>query len=186
MPARLPHAFFQQPVEAIAQQLIGTMLLFDGAGGVIVETEAYHRHDPASHSFRGQTPRNAVTFGPVGRAYIYLSHGLHHCLCFVGGLEAGSAVLVRAIEPTREIERMMRRRGMSDVRLLCSGPGRLCAALGIDLSHNGLSLHRSPFRLACATTTPDVVAGPRIGISKAVEVPWRFGAAHSRFLSKPF
>jgi DNA-3-methyladenine glycosylase len=162
-------------------------LLVGGVGGVIVEVEAYHHTDPAAHSYRGRTERNAVMFGPAGYAYVYRSYGIHWCLNFVcEGEGSASAVLIRALQPTTGVAAMRRRRGMADQRLLCSGPGRLCEALGVTHAHNGLPLDRAPFALHAHNGKADIVAGPRIGITKAVERPWRYGLAGSPFLSKPF
>jgi DNA-3-methyladenine glycosylase len=162
-------------------------LLVGGVGGVIVEVEAYHHTDPAAHSYRGRTERNAVMFGPAGYAYVYRSYGIHWCLNFVcEGEGSASAVLIRALQPTKGLAMMRRRRGMADERLLCSGPGRLCEALGVTHAYNGLRLDRAPFALYAGDATADVAAGPRIGITKAVERPWRYGLAGSPFLSKPF
>ena len=163
------------------------LLLVDGVGGVIVETEAYDREDPASHSFSGPTPRTQVMFGPPGRAYIYLSYGIHWCLNFVCR-EAGhgAGVLIRALEPTTGIATMMRRRQQQELRLLCAGPGRLGQALGIAPALNGKRVDRAPFSLKAGARHPKVVRGPRIGISKAVDQPWRFGLAGSPYLSRPF
>jgi DNA-3-methyladenine glycosylase len=172
----------------VAERLVGATLLVDGAGGVIVETEAYDRDDPASHSHAGPTPRNASMFGPPGRAYVYRSYGMHWCLNFVCR-EAGhgAGVLIRALQPTAGLDRMRaRRNGVADTRLLCAGPGRLCQALGIDRDFDGLPLDRPPFALMPAEAAVAVVRGPRIGISKAVDVPWRFGLAGSPFLSRRF
>jgi DNA-3-methyladenine glycosylase len=181
---------FGAPAVDVAARLIGVTLLVDGVGGRIVETEAYDREEPASHSFGGPTPRNAVLRGPPGRAYVYRSYGLHWCLNFVCR-EAGhgAGVLIRALEPTHGLERMRERRGLDDPRLLCAGPGRLGQALGVDASCNGMALDTPPFELlaAPAGAPPRVIdIGPRIGISKAVDLPWRFGEKGSRFLSKPF
>ena len=171
----------------VAPELIGAVLLFDGVGGRIVEVEAYHHTDPAAHSFRGPTERNAVMFGPPGYAYVYRSYGIHWCLNFVcEPAGSASAVLIRALQPTEGLKIMRRRRGMTDARLLCSGPGRLCEALRITAAQNGLALDRPPFQLLAREGAVDVVAGPRIGITKAVEKPWRYGEKGSRFLSKPF
>jgi DNA-3-methyladenine glycosylase len=172
---------------AVAQRLIGCHLMVDGVGGRIVETEAYDRDDPASHSHGGSTPRNAVMFGPPGHAYVYRSYGIHWCLnvvCREAGHGAG--VLIRAIEPLAGIERMRERRGLDDLRLLCAGPGRVGQALGITHAHNGLPLDRPPFALLAGDAPAQLLRGPRIGISKAVDVPWRFGLAGSRYLSRPF
>ena len=182
----LPRAFFEQPVVEVARALIGTTLLVGGVGGTIVETEAYARDDPASHSFRGPTPRNGAMFGPPGRAYIYRSYGIHWCFNIVCGGEPGCAVLIRAVEPHHGIDLMRARRGRADTRTLCSGPGRLCQALGLTVLHNGLALDEPPLALSARSALPGIVAGPRIGLTRAAEVPWRFGLAGSRFLSRAF
>ena len=183
----LKPADFRGPSDALARTLIGATLLVDGVGGRIVETEAYDHEDPASHSFSGPTPRNAVMFGPPGRAYVYRSYGIHWCLNFVCREEGhGAGVLIRAIEPLQGIERMQERRGLHDLRLLCSGPGRVGQALGITHELNGMRLDRAPFKVLAATEELELVAGPRIGITKAMDVPWRFGLAGSHFLSRPF
>ena len=179
--------FFARSVHAVAPDLIGGTLLFNGVGGRIVEVEAYHHTDPAAHSFRGPTARNTVMFGPPGFAYVYRSYGIHWCLNFVCEPEgSASAVLIRAIEPTAGLPLMRRRRGLKDARLLCSGPGRLTEALGITRAQNGCALDEAPFELRSRKGKVDVIAGPRIGITKAVEHAWRYGLAGSRFLSKPF
>jgi DNA-3-methyladenine glycosylase len=178
---------FAGDVHEVARALIGAELLVDGVGGVIVEVEAYRQDDPASHSYRGQTPRNVVMFGPPGYAYVYRSYGVHWCLNVVCGPEGdASAVLLRALEPTYGLDIMRERRGVEDPRLLCSGPGRLCQALGVTREQDGLPLDRPPFELRARRAVPDVVVGPRIGLTKAAERPWRYGLAGSRFLSRPF
>jgi DNA-3-methyladenine glycosylase len=187
MAKQLSRGFFRRSVHEVAPDLIGAVLLFDGVGGRIVELEAYDQTDPAAHSFGGPTPRNAVMFGPPGYAYVYRSYGIHWCLNLVCE-PAGSAgaVLIRALQPTEGLPVMRRRRGVTDERLLCSGPGRLCQALRITAAHNGLALDTPPFALFARTGRVEVVVGPRIGITKAVEKPWRYGEKGSRFLSKPF
>jgi DNA-3-methyladenine glycosylase len=187
MPKRLTRGFFDRSVHEVAPDLIGAVLLVDGVGGRLVELEAYHHTDPAAHSFRGPTRRNAVMFGPPGFVYVYRSYGIHWCLNFVcEATGSASAVLIRAIEPVAGLAVMRRRRGISDVRLLCSGPGRLCEALGVTDKHNGFALDAPPFALFARTGKVEVVSGPRIGITKAIERPWRYGEKDSRFLSKPF
>jgi len=187
MPKRLSKAFFRRSVHEVAPDLIGATLLCNGAGGGIVELEAYHHTDPAAHSFGGMTERNAVMFGPPGFVYVYRSYGIHWCLNFVcEPAGSASAVLIRAIEPTAGLAVMRRRRGLTDERLLCSGPGRLCQALGITHAHNGLALDTPPFELFARDAPVEIVTGPRIGITKAVDKPWRYGLKGSRFLSKPF
>ncbi len=187
MTARLRCAFFARSVHVVAPELIGATLLVDRVGGVIVEVEAYHHTDPAAHSYNGCTERNAVMFGPPGTAYVYRSYGIHWCLNFVCEVEgSASAVLIRALEPTQGLAVMRRRRGMSEPRELCSGPGKLAQAFGITHKHNGLALDRPPFELRAREGTPEILTGPRIGISKAVERPWRYGLKGSKFLSKPF
>ena len=171
----------------VARKLIGATFTVDGVGGIIVETEAYDQTDPASHTFVGKTKRNAAMFGPPGCAYVYRSYGIHWCLNFVCEKEGhGAGVLIRAIEPITGLQIMEKRRGNKDVRLLCSGPGKLGQALGIVHGYNGMPLNEAPFELIPATTVVDVACGPRIGISKAVDLPWRFGLSRSPFLSKPF
>jgi DNA-3-methyladenine glycosylase len=183
----LTRRFFNRSVHEVAPDLIGVMLLFNGAGGRIVEVEAYHHTDPAAHSFRGPTSRNAVMFGPPGYIYVYRSYGIHWCFNLVCEPEgSASAVLIRAIEPLVGLDLMRRRRGVTDARLLCSGPGRVCEAFHITGNDNGLALDRPPFELYARTDPVEIVAGPRIGITKAVDKPWRYGLKGSRFLSKPF
>ena len=186
-PPRLRRSFFDRSVHAVAPELIGATLTVDGAGGVIVEVEAYHHTDPAAHSYIGRTERNAVMFGPAGYAYVYRSYGIHWCLNFVcEEQDSASAVLIRAIEPIAGLGLMRRRRGRTDERALCSGPGKLCQALGVSLKHNGLPLDRAPFELHARASTPEIVTGPRIGITKAVDAPWRYGLKGSKFLSRGF
>jgi len=187
MPKRLTRRFFARSVHEVAPDLIGATLLFAGVGGRVVEVEAYHHTDPAAHSYRGPTERNSVMFGPPGYAYVYRSYGIHWCLNFVCEPEgSASAVLIRALAPTAGLPVMRRRRGLAEARLLCSGPGRLCEALGITGRHNGLALDAAPFALLARQDAVEVIAGPRIGVTKAVDKPWRYGEKDSRFLSKPF
>ena len=183
---------FSADAHLVARQLIGITLLVDGVGGRIVEVEAYDQSDPASHTFSGPTPRCAAMFGPPGCAYVYRSYGLHWCMnavCREAGHGAG--VLLRALQPTHGLAQMRARRRLDNERLLCAGPGRLTQALGVDARCNGLPLDAPPFSLwqpapGASPSDIDVITGPRIGISKAVEVPWRFGERGSRFLSRAF
>jgi len=184
---RLKRAFFARSVHEVAPDLIGVTLLFNGVGGTIVEVEAYHHTDPAAHSYRGPTPRNRVMFGPPGFAYVYRSYGIHWCVNFVCEAEgSASAVLIRALEPTDGLAAMRRRRGLTEERALCSGPGKLTEALGITHAHNALALDEAPFALHGRRSEVVVVSGLRIGLTKAVDLPWRYGLKGSRFLSKPF
>lgn len=171
-------------IVAAARALIGATLLVDGVGGRIVETEAYHFEEPAAHSFRGPTPRNRAMYLGPGHAYVYRCYGIHWCLNFTG--LPGTAVLIRAVEPVAGIEAMQARRGLAEPRLLASGPGRLCAALGVDRAHDGLRLDTAPFALALPGEPAPLLTGPRIGITKAADLPWRFGLLGSRFLSHAF
>jgi len=186
VPHKLTRSFFDRSVHEVAPDLIGASFLFKGVGGVIVEVEAYHHTDPAAHSYRGETPRNAVMFGPPGFAYVYRSYGIHWCVNFVCEAKgSASAVLLRAIQPTQGLAAMRRRRGMDDERLLCAGPGRICEALAITIAHNGLPLDRAPFELRSRSEPVEVASGPRIGITKAADLPWRYVLKGSRYLSKP-
>ena len=167
--------------------MIGATVLINGVGGRIVETEAYDLHDPASHCFNGLTPRNEAMFGPPGRAYVYRSYGIHWCINFVCRERGhGAGVLIRAIEPIFGIDLMRERRGMNDVRLLCSGPGRVGQALGVTHELNGMRLDRKPFKIMATEGEHEIATGPRIGISKAIDMPWRFGLAGSPYLSRRF
>ena len=180
---------FDAPADEVAPRLVGCTLLVDGVGGTIVETEAYDEDDPASHSHAGPTARNAAMFGPPGRVYVYRSYGIHWCLNLVCGADGhGAGVLIRAIEPTHGLDAMAARRGLADPRLLASGPGRVGQALAIAHAMNGHRVDRPPFELRprAAGLHVELLTGPRIGISRAVDVPWRFGLAGSRCLSKPF
>jgi DNA-3-methyladenine glycosylase len=172
-------------VHEVAPELVGVTLLVDGVGGRIVEVEAYDSEDPAAHGFRGRTPRNASMFGPPGHAYVYRSYGIHWCLNLVCEDEgSAAAVLLRALEPTAGLELMRERRGLDEPRLLAAGPGRLCQALGVTRDHDGLPLDTPPFELLAAEAPADVVAGTRIGISVAADLPWRYAEAGSRYLSR--
>jgi DNA-3-methyladenine glycosylase len=185
--AAISPADFMHSAARVARRLIGATLLVDGVGGVIVETEAYDQADEACHAFGGMTARSAVLFGPPAHAYVYRSYGLHWCLNFVCREEGHAAgVLIRALEPTAGVAKMVARRHLTEPRLLCAGPGRLAEALGVTNALNGKSLAESPFRVHLPESRPAVVVGPRIGISKAVAAPWRFGLKGSRFLSRPF
>ena len=171
----------------VAPELVGALLLVDGVGGTIVEVEAYDHEDPAAHGYRGKTDRNASMFGPPGHAYVYRSYGIHWCVNFVcDGEGVASAVLVRALEPAAGLDVMRARRGVESDRLLCAGPGRLCQALAITRDHDGLPLDSPPFELHEREREPELAVGPRIGITKAADLPWRYGVAGSRYLSRPF
>jgi DNA-3-methyladenine glycosylase len=183
---RLRRDFFARSVHEVAPELIGATLLVDGVGGVIVEVEAYDQEDPASHGFRGPTPRTEVMFGPPGHAYVYRSYGIHWCLNVVCDVEGrAEAALIRALQPTRGLDTMRRRRGLEAERALCSGPGKLCQALAITGEHDGCALDAPPFELHARKEEPAIAVGPRIGITRAAELPWRYGLAGSRFLSRP-
>jgi DNA-3-methyladenine glycosylase len=176
-----------RPVLEVAPELLGAELYVDGVGGVVVEVEAYHHEDPASHGhLNRRTARNAAMFLRGGHAYVYRSYGVHWCLNAVCGREdEAEAVLIRALQPTRGLDEMRARRGVEDERALCSGPGKLCQALGVDRRHDGLPLDEPPFELRPRRETPEIAAGPRIGISKARDLPWRFAVAGSPYLSRP-
>ncbi|MFN8161255.1 MAG: DNA-3-methyladenine glycosylase [Solirubrobacterales bacterium] len=186
----LPDGFFERSVHAVARDLIGCTLWFGDCAGVIVETESYDQDDPACHGYGGRTARNEVLFGPPGRAYVYLSYGLHSLLNFVAEPEGrAAAALVRALAPLEGVEAMRERRGRRDLRDLCSGPGKLSQALGIGLGVNGSLLDGPPFRLAApegAWRKVEVLSGPRIGITRATERPWRYCAAGSEHVSRPW
>jgi DNA-3-methyladenine glycosylase len=185
-PSRLRRTFFDRSVHEVAPDLVGTTLLVDGIGGIIVEVEAYDQDDPAAHGYRGRTERNASVFGPPGHAYVYRSYGLHWCLNFVcEGVGTPSAVLIRAIEPRFGIPVMQARRRLADIHLLCSGPGRVCEALGLTRAHDGLPLDSPPFEIRGRLGPVRVARGLRIGITKAADKPWRYGLMDSPFLSRP-
>jgi DNA-3-methyladenine glycosylase len=177
--------FFARSVHQVAPDLIGVSLLVDGVGGRIVEVEAYDEEDPASHGYRGRTARNATMFGAPGHAYVYRSYGIHWCLNLVCGEEGvAEAVLIRALEPIAGLDRQRERRGVDDVRALCSGPGKLCQALNITRDHDGLPLDRPPFELLRRETAPEIATGPRVGITRATELSWRYALAGSPYLSR--
>ena len=183
----LKRAFFDRSVHEVAPDLIGATFLVNGVGGIIVEVEAYHHTDPSAHSYNGPTPRNRVMFGPAGFSYVYRSYGIHWCANFVcEGEGSASAVLIRALQPTHGLAVMRRRRGIEDECSLCSGPGKLSEALGITSAHSELPLDRPPIELFARKERPEIAIGVRIGITKAVELPWRYGLKGSKFLSKPF
>jgi DNA-3-methyladenine glycosylase len=184
---RLTRDFFARSVHEVAPELIGATLSVDGVGGTIVEVEAYDQDDPASHGFHGPTPRTASMFGPPGHAYVYRSYGIHWCLNLVCAAEGrAEAALVRALEPTLGLGAMGERRGLDAIRALCSGPGKLCQALGITGALDGVALDMPPFELTARKSEPSLVVGPRIGITRAAEKPWRYGLAGSPFLSHRF
>jgi DNA-3-methyladenine glycosylase len=181
----LRRSFFARRVHEVAPDLIGATLLVDGVGGRIVEVEAYDQEDPASHGYRGRTPRTASMFGPAGHAYVYRSYGIHWCLNLVcGDVGVAEAALIRALEPTAGLDEQRRRRGTDDLRALCSGPGKLCQALGITREHDGLPLDRPPFRLVERKDAPEIVTAPRIGITRATELSWRYLEAGNKFVSR--
>jgi DNA-3-methyladenine glycosylase len=185
-PRGVDRGFFARSVHEVAPELVGTTLLVDGVGGRIVEVEAYATDDPASHSYGGQTARNRAMFGRPGHAYVYRAYGIHWCLNLVCGEEGvGEAVLLRALQPEHGVELMRARRGVTDDRLLCAGPGRLTEALGVTGAHDGLPLDAPPFALLAAAEPADVIAATRVGITRAAELPWRYAARNSRFVSRP-
>lgn len=180
----LPDSFYSRDAVTAAEALIGCEFVFNNTGGIIVETEAYRSDDPASHSFNGPTTRNRTMFGPAGHLYVYRSYGLHWCANVV--CTPGSAVLIRAIEPTMGLDLMKMRRNSENLTNLCSGPGKLTQAMGITSEADGTSLSGETAFVKSGTTDFSVVTGPRIGISKAADYPWRFGLLGSRFLSRRF
>lgn len=183
----LRKSFFARSVHEVALDLIGATFLVNGVGGIIVEVEAYDQTDPAAHSFRGPTPRNAVMFGPPGYTYVYLSYGLNWCVNFVcqpTGSAAG--VLIRALEPTQGLAAMRRRREVANVAALCSGPGKLCQALAITKALSALPIDKSPIALHARSGDAEIMTGVRVGLTKAVDLPWRYGLKNSQFLSKRF
>lgn len=184
----LEPAFYDRPVLDVARALVGCVVRRGDAAGVIVETEAYHESEPACHAFAGLTARTATLFGPPGRAYVYRSYGIHALLNAVCEPEGvGAAVLIRALEPCAGLAGMRARRGRSDPEELCSGPGKLAQALGIGLEANGTDLGSGPVRIEPPPgPAPAIVSGPRIGITKAADLPWRFAAAGSRHVSRPW
>jgi DNA-3-methyladenine glycosylase len=189
-PPALDTAFFARSVHDVARDLIGCTVSHGPTAGVIVETESYHVDDPACHAYGGPTPRSSVLFGPPAHAYVYLSYGIHSLLNFVAEPDGdAAAVLIRALEPAEGIDTMRRRRGVTRVRDLCSGPGKLTQALGIGLERNGAPLDGGPLQVLPRSrdwSEPEIVTGPRIGITKAVNHPWRFCVADSPFVSRPW
>lgn len=183
---KLTRDFFARSVHEVAPDLVGTTMLVHGVGGIVVEVEAYHHTDPASHAYGGRTRGNASMFGPAGHAYVYRSYGVHWCLNVVCGEEGvAEAALVRALEPTHGLETMCARRGLQNDRLLCAGPGRLCEALGVTRALDGLPLDEAPFEFRARREPVTVATGLRIGITRAVDLPWRHVLAGSRYLSRP-
>jgi DNA-3-methyladenine glycosylase len=185
----LAREFYDRPVVEVARDLVGCVVEHEGVSGTIVEAEAYHQTEPACHAFTGRSARTEVLFGPPGRAYVYRSYGIHAMLNAVTEPEGtGSAVLIRALEPLAGVEAMRARRGLERLEDLCSGPGKLCQALGIGLDLNGTDLRTGPIRIlapAADTPRPELVQSIRIGITKAADLPWRFSAPGSRFVSRP-
>jgi DNA-3-methyladenine glycosylase len=186
----LPSGFYERPVLEVARDLVGCTVSHGGASGVIVETEAYHQSEPACHAYVGLTARTSTLFGPPGVAYVYRSYGIHALLNAVCEPEGtGAAVLIRALEPLDGVPAMRRRRGLQRLDDLCSGPGKLTQALAIALDRNGTSLVDGPVRVGPPPRERPslrVTAGPRIGITRAVELPWRFCAEGTRYVSRPW
>jgi DNA-3-methyladenine glycosylase len=180
----IDQSFFARSALEVARELIGVELTFKGVGGIIVETEAYLPDDPASHSYIGQRPRNMSMWAGPGSAYVYLIYGVHYCLNIA--CLPGSAVLIRALEPRSGISLMHRRRKLKDIKMLCSGPGKLAQALSINRKHDGMTIVEKPFSVVAPTAPHTIITGPRIGITKATHQPWRFGLQDSRFLSQKF
>lgn len=177
---------FDRPAPEVAPDLIGARLTVDGVGGVIVETEAYEADDPASHSYRGPTPRNAAMFGPPGHLYVYRIYGLHLCLNLVCGPSGrGAAVLIRALRPTAGLDLMQVRRRTDRRDRLASGPGRVCEALAITAAFNQRPLGEAGLVLEAASEPVEIGTGPRIGVTRAVDRPWRFCEVGSPFISRP-
>jgi DNA-3-methyladenine glycosylase len=187
---RVPAKFYERSVHEVARELIGCVVRHGETAGRIVETESYHMEEPACHAFAGLTERTRTLYGEPGRAYVYFSYGIHSLLNAVAeGHGVGAAVLIRALEPVDGIELMRRRRGLERVEDLCSGPGKLTQALGIGLSLNGSSLVDGPIEILTrepAAREPSVVIGERVGITKAMELPWRFCDADSQHVSRPW
>lgn len=186
----LPQSFFEQDSVTLAQALLGKRLVHEAAdgavAGIIVETEAYDQSDAASHSYKGETARTKAMFGPGGHAYVYFTYGMHYCFNVVSGPDGhGQAVLIRALEPVKGIELMEQRRHKEKVTELCNGPAKLVQAMGITKADYGKELWHGTLRIEDTELTPEIVSGPRIGISKAVDVPWRFWIKDSKFVSRP-
>lgn len=190
MAAALPAGFYARPVVDVARDLVGCVVRHGAAAGLIVETEAYHDSEPACHAFAGLTPRTATLFAAPGTAYVYRSYGVHALLNAVcEDADTGAAVLLRALEPLDGVEEMRARRGRERREELCSGPGKLTQALGVGLDRNATSLVRGPVRIEArpaGTPAPRLIVGPRIGITRAMDLPWRFCAAGSRCVSRPW
>jgi DNA-3-methyladenine glycosylase len=184
----LPASFYDRPVLKVAPDLIGCVLRHGGCAGVIVEAEAYHQSEPGSHAYIGVRPRTRTLFGRPGLAYVYRSYGIHACINAVTEHEGiGAAVLIRALKPIEGIDAMRARRGLERIEALCSGPGKLTQAFGIELEHDGIDLSNGPITISAPSSgwrEAEIVACARIGLTKAAELPWRFCARGSRFLSR--